>query len=421
MKFKPENEHLAQQMETENLMEDYKELFGNNENKAEFETIKKTIGEYLRREHKVNEGNNAIIFKLELQNPQESAEVKEFAGKLLKVGNYQELKAEYENQKQAYEILKQAILDGRDPSEFAKIPAPYFCESFESDETIREHLKEEGVVVTGDSVGILLMDWIDGEDVATHLFKEALKRKESRYLDTIKQDNFNQLHQAVALEFEFAQAGGKATREGDRIYEQNKVESENEAKVFKYLKSSEYKFPAKTVDQIKNTLDLFKSKGLNMWDSHARNIMIDNEGQPYLIDFAQQVRIGDESITLDPYILARQLEGLTRSHEEDYQIEKEEELNVWDADYNRMVNHAGWQKRYLSETPKGEAFLRTARNEIGGGVNYVDDYIFALVHKVREGDVDKAAAVQMLQDINIPTAPPWRKEKINMAIKKAGV
>ncbi|QQS23293.1 hypothetical protein IPM19_01875 [bacterium] len=388
---------------------------------VEFEAIKKTIQEYLRREHKINEGNNGVIFKIELDNPDEGGETKEFAGKLLKVGDYNSLHNEYLNQKQAYDILEQAIAEGADPAEYAKIPVPYFCDSFEADEGIKKHLEEEGVNIGDNNFGLLLMDWVDGRDVATHLFKRALELKESRYLETIQASNFNQLHQAVSLEFDFARPGGKATREGDRIFEQRKIEAENEKRIYTFLKKKNYTFPKETVQRIKNTIDLLKANGLNMWDSHARNIMIDdNEENPYLIDFAPQTGKGNgETLGLDPYILVRQLEALTTTIEEEHQMEAESKFKDWSEDYDRHVKNSRWRTRFIEETANGEVFLRAAKLEIGSGVNYVDDYIFALCNKVETGKIEQSDALQMLQELMGEYLQSWRKAKIEMAIKKA--
>ncbi len=416
-----QSEYLGKQFKTFNELGHKKFMEGRD---FDIAVIKEFSIDYLRKNHKKNEGNNGVIFKLELQDPNNENETVEYAGKLLKVGSYEDLKAEYDNQIAAYEILEEEIANGADPSKYSKIPRPCFCFHLELDDELKKHLQEEGIKSSGDTQGLLLMDWIDGEDVATHLFKEALKRKESRFLETIKQGDFNQLHQAVGLEFEFAKPGGKATRAGDKIFEERKVAADNESKIYRFLKKSGYIFPKNTLEQIRNTLDLFSSKGLEMWDSHARNVMLDPEGdRPYLIDFApQKKQLGGEAATLDPYVLIRQLESLTTTPQEDHQAEIESKFTEWDANYQKKTQDPRWVAAFINKAPTGEKFLKHAQYEIASGVDEdrVQGNIYALFYKANQNEISPEAVLGLLTELSSKENLPWKKAKIDLAIKKAG-
>mgnify|MGYP000176757980 CR=1 FL=1 len=397
---------------------------------VDLEVVKAFIVEALKKDHKANEGNNGVIFKLKYEvkrkgNKEASdadEEPKQYAVKILKVGTFADLKAEYENQLRAYEILEAEFKSGANPQDYAKVPTPAFCFDVKADEETKHHLEDEGVNIPSEQVGMLIMDWIEGEDVATHIFKEALKRKNSLYLETIKPNDFNQLHAAVATEFRFAKPGGKATRAGDKAFEEQKVMQQNEQSVYKFLKKDGYTFPKETLARIKNTLDLFKRNGLQMWDSHARNIMLSQaDGDPYLIDFAQQKNIiGEEARVLDPYALVRQLDTLTRSVEEDIDLEQDEKYQEWAKDYSKYTSNARWKEKYVDRFQDSAAFSNQVVREVSIGPE-VDENLYALLYKMNQGEIESAYAKNILNELSSSRIDTWRKDKIKFALKKASL
>lgn len=396
------------------------------ETQQEFEFLVRSIQEVLEREHKANEGNNGVIFKLKVVDQKGSGEFKEYAAKLLKVGDFATLQSEYENQFKAAEILRQAIEAGADPDDYAKIPVPDLCENVEANESLKKHLEEEGIKVSGDKVGVLLMDWINGEDIATHLFKEVLKLKDSKYLDRIAigkygQHDFNQLHAAAGYELEYEEAGGKAVRAGDKIFEQIQVERRNEEKLYKALKKGGYLFPKKTVEQIDNTIKLLEDNGLPLWDGHARNVMTDRQGNnPHLIDFAPQRNvIGAEASNLDSRALVRSLEYLTTTAEQDADRELMLKLSGFASEYNRYTRNTRWIERTVDAFKEPDEFLKEARHQIVGSVDKVDDFIFALLYKMKNNEISEEDGLEFLTDLSKRDLVHWRKEKIMLAIKKA--
>lgn len=391
------------------------------ERKEEFEFIIRSIREVLHTEHKANEGNNGVIFKIRVKEQEGEQEVKEYAAKLLKVGDFERLNDEFENQRRAYQILQDAIAEGRSADEFARIPHPDFCQEIGADDDMKKHLTREGVKVSGDDVGVMAMDWVYGEDVATHLFREVLRRKKSLYLETIKQNDFNQLLGAVGLELGYVQPGGKATREGDRIFEQIQVERQNEAKVYSFLKKDGYQFPKKTLEQIKNTIDLLEASGLALWDSHARNVMIDQNGEnPYLIDFAPQAKVIGENVkNLDARALVRTLETLTTSVKEDEVIAEQIKLELFSKEMDRLKKNERWFSNYVKAFPDKAKFLSEAKYQIIGGVTHVDDFIFSVLCKVELGELTNQEALDFFESIKGKSNLPWVNEKLSTAIKKA--
>ncbi len=391
------------------------------ERKEEFEFIIRSIQEVLHKEHKANEGNNGVIFKIRVKEHEGDQEVKEYAAKLLKVGDFKTLNNEYDNQRRAYEIIQEAIEAGANEADFAKVPHPDFCQEIGADEDMKSHLVREGVRVSGDDVGVMAMDWINGEDVATYLFKETLRRKNSPYLETIKQNDFNHLLGAVGMELGYAQPGGKATREGDKIFETTKVAQENEGKLYKFLKKDGYIFPKKTVEQISNTIDLLEKNGLAMWDSHARNVMIDSNGEnPYLIDFAPQARtIGEDAKSLDARALIRTLKTLTTTIEEDDNAGEQIKLELFDKELNRMKSNERWFANYVAAFPDKDKFLNEARYQITAGITHVDDFIFAVLCKKEAGELTSDEVIEFFQTTKEKSTMPWVVEKLKTAIKKA--
>lgn len=264
------------------------------------EIIDLGLKEILRSQHRANEGNNGIIFRMPLIDASPlflealgaiGADItSEAAIKMLKVYSPGSGSHEFNMQQMAYDLLKDM------PDEdYAKIPKPVLIRELDIDSGTVEHLREEDSNFRGaGKAEVIIMDWISGEDLATALYKWTIEHHENPILPGNFSD-FNELQDSIARTFHFVKPGGKSNRENERINEERLVKNENAQKVFTFMRSKGFTLNPKIVKQITNTLNLLHENSIYHNDNHERNILIDGaveavDGkgasvQTYLLDF----------------------------------------------------------------------------------------------------------------------------------------
>ena len=130
--------------------------------------------------------------------------------------------------------------------------------------------------VAGSRVEMIVMDYIEGDDIATHLFKEVIKRHPNtvhlvRDVDVM---TFPDLMQAVAEAMGRKVPGGKARDEGAREYEERKVFNENAQQMYLFLKRRGFRLNPIILEQIKKTITAFHDHGIVFRDGHHRNFIV---------------------------------------------------------------------------------------------------------------------------------------------------
>lgn len=404
------------------------------EKALETEALRRLLGEFIRSASKVNEGNNGVIFRnvLEItkEDPEGQIERKDYAAKLLKIGNFDDLQSEYRNQKRAHEIIQEAIAGGQNPSDYALIPSVDYCEIIEVDNELADKLKSQGVAVRSEKVGVMMMDWVDGEDLAAHLFKEVITRENQRRASSGQapvllgnQPEFNQLHGAVAQLLDFRIPGGKGANAAERLAEKEKVEDQNEQRVYNFLKKDGYQLSAKVLAQMTNTINLLSEKGFVLWDNHLRNVMIDTHTeQAYLIDFAPRPRtVGEDYRDSDPRAIVRKLQYLTTSEEEDRQAAAQAESDSFMSEYIRVTQNQRWLKTYIEPFRQADLFLENLDYEISGSSDPsdIDRVAYALIYQMKTRLITIQQAMEFLDLMVAKTTNlPWRENALKSIIQK---
>jgi len=233
---------------------------------------------------KFGEGNNGVILKFnESELPTEIIEELKACGvtlgpdqatKIIKVYRSGAGKREYELQRRARDIAETKA----DDPDYASVPRAYLYRDLKiTKESVRSHMrnltKED---LPTDHVELFVMDLIKGDDLATSLYKEVIKRhpRAAHLAPEVDSMRFEDLMQTVAEILQFNAPGGKAKDPAARDFEETKVFGENSEKIFRFLGESGFRTDPAIITQIKNTVDLFHKNGLAYRDAHHRNFII---------------------------------------------------------------------------------------------------------------------------------------------------
>lgn len=247
---------------------------------------------FTRHMVKVNEGNSGFILRFNFEDIQpeliedlkkHGIEIKDNqAAKILKVYNIADAEREFTLQKRAYESV---AAHAGDPA-YAGVPRPYFARNVEVSSATRELLKSKNVKV-GDHVGVIMMDFVPGDDLATKLLKEVMRRSpdlrhytadEGQLLPEYEKANFHKLPlDEIAAAAGFSLPGGKAKSREEREWERQRVFDENEERLIAFLEERGFQIHPAILEQIRNTIDAFHRNGLVFRDGHHRNFMIDGD------------------------------------------------------------------------------------------------------------------------------------------------
>lgn len=237
----------------------------------------------LERAVKVNEGNNGIVFRLNVEDISEAQRealrqkgiefgTKDQAIKLLKVYIPGAGRREFELQKKAYDIVTKSEEKG-----VALVPCPLFQRELTIGEDTRSALEKFGLTTLIDRVEVLFMDFIPGEDIATIYLREALRRHpKARHLreEDIQNMKFDALHEEVARVLDYKLPGGKARADEEREFEREQVFVENSEKLYRFLERSGFMLHPTVKEQVDRSLILFHQNGLCFRDGHERNVMV---------------------------------------------------------------------------------------------------------------------------------------------------
>jgi len=285
----------------------------------------------LRHAKKINEGNNGVILRLNLNELPEDLKNDlakmgiegESVAKIIKVYNPGKGKKEFEHQTRAYEIASSKAGDPK----YAQVPRPYLLRDLPIDEETQNKIANQSSGFRADKrIEVMVMDYIPGEDLSTQLFKEVIRRhpKTVHLRDSVDDLNFAELNEEVVRALDFENPGGKARDEGERIHEQLKVRAKNSSKIFDFLLKDGAEIYPQVAEQIGNTIDLMHCDGFTIRDGHHRNFMIAGdmfvrpgaETQPppraYIIDFENAVEFPpglSEDEIRDNYLRVADKEG----------------------------------------------------------------------------------------------------------------
>lgn len=200
----------------------------------------------------------------------------DIASKILKVYTRGQGAVEYRALRKMWNLIDSLP----DSKGFAKVPKPIFLQEIPVTESLKETLGQRGDEIAGDKVEVILMDFIEGDDLFTILYKKALKiiQKEEFSAEAIEGMDFQSLARYTQDEY---------FRKTQAVAE--KVEGPLGDDAFwlhKLLKENGYVPDPSIIQQIKKTVELMQKKGISHGDLHPRNIKIYN-GQVYFLDFGK--------------------------------------------------------------------------------------------------------------------------------------
>lgn len=288
---------------------------------------------------KLNEGTNGVIFSFRIDDVPEELKVQlaergielgtEAAVKIMKVYVHGKDKKEFLLQQEAFRILS----EGTHPVPVAGVPRPILYRDIEIADELQEKLKLAGVRSSSNRIELIVMDLIQGEDLAMIMYKEVL-RKHPRAVHLaaeIDSMTFQDLQDEVASVLHFASPGGKARDEAQRQFEEIKVMDMNAEKLYSFLDRSGFVLPENILDQLENALKILHEHGLYHRDAHHRNFFIQGdisgkktEGQEqpraFIIDFGASVQVSENVDELAVYSQYEELESPAQRYVDDFAL-----------------------------------------------------------------------------------------------------
>jgi tRNA A-37 threonylcarbamoyl transferase component Bud32 len=260
----------------------------------------------------INSGNNGLIKKIKTADlppelraylekiaPDNMENKDNFVFKMIKIYSQGKGKNEFIAQKEAYDLLRRQA--NSQPAIYAKIPKPYLYHEITLNEELKNILEVDGLIFFENKVEVILMDFVDGDDLATTLFKEVLKRHDkSRHIRPEEIDcmNIENLQAEVWRVLDLKLPGGKSSDKQIRAFEQRKVFNENGDKIINFLKKSGFRLDESALVKVENTINLLHQNGMFHRDLHERNIIL-NERDVFVIDFGAAKKISSKNE--DPY------------------------------------------------------------------------------------------------------------------------
>jgi serine/threonine protein kinase len=398
------------------------------ETETPFEKLDKILEHMLLESKELGAGKDGIVFKIDLSAlPQDerhllaedkvispNEEVDAMAAKILKI--YNPLLGDYEfrMQKKAREIIARE-------KNVAQIPDTTTARDQEIGEKTRNRLNIRGANLS-DRAEIIIMDYIDGEDLGTIMYKFVLKNLgyEEEYIADL---TYGQKEQIVGekLGFEIADTE-KAESHEEKKSIQALAFDRNEEKLFKYLKKEGFKFDPSVFEKIENTMRTLNQNGIYHNDLHKQNVMIDKNGEVYVIDFG---RAGSEKRKdgIGDMLLSTKWKGLSISAEEEKKMLADQEL----AQINNL------QERMLANSAQRERFNLFVKNIIEKGIQELEkefalskgddskfEQFLIMLHLAREHvDTDKKVIEDFITSLENKNLRPFEKNRI-LKLKQLG-
>ncbi len=213
---------------------------------------------------------------------------------------------------------------------------------------------------------LFLMDSISGEDLATILYREVIKRHPgaSDWGNSSEGMSIDQLQDKIAQIFDFKRPGGKHARGEDKIFEEEMVKRQNASEVRKYLiKETDFMIDSEQFDKIEKTITHLNKEGFYHRDLHERNIMFDEQGEVYMIDFGSakkektardSVYEEGEKVFIRDRSIINKLKIFTNPQEKRQGLEKTEGVQSDFKHLNNVVWRVGGEewRDFLAELPE---------------------------------------------------------------------
>jgi serine/threonine protein kinase len=348
-----------------------------------------------------------LNFSTEIENPPSAA-------KILKIYEPGKGVHEYTMQRDAYNILSQE-------ENAAQVPNPIGIRDQKISYKDREYLNGFGTHLDN-NMEVVIMDFIEGKDLATIMYEFVLKAKGYEE-EEIENMQFEDKANLVSKYLGFSIPGGKDRDDTARAFELAATMNENSSKLFKYLKQKGFMLKKEVVEKIENSLKILARNNIHHNDMHERNIMIDKDGEPYIIDFGRSTRSESEENN-DDMAPVRRWKNLTTTFDEDTQndsmgIAKEMELKEISLRTNQKWNDKAAK---IKSVIRDGNIIRLANEFIAAQSSEIEIDNFLILAKKMLHDKDLSDDVRTgIHEfvISIPHSktPLYAKNKVTQVIK----
>lgn len=305
---------------------------------------------------KVNEGNNGVIYKLNIDkiDPETKGLIfgkdaekipDKLAGKLLKIYTESAEEDEAINQQRAYNLIDSGN------SQLAHIPAVYTHRAVEVTDVELKDMMEKNNIFSS-HLQMVLMDYVDGDDLATHIFKKIIEETPNHTAEHYRQAgllggnvNFNELHQAVAHIVGFYEP----TAVQKQGLEQFAVQDRNSQEIINHMKEHDIVLDKEIFERVSNTLKILHKNGVYHNDLHLRNIMMtyDDGGvdDVLIIDFAE-VSDKNEEERQDDFSILTAYRELSFSKDEREAGKKRKKINAFEKQRERYLESPKYKQAW---------------------------------------------------------------------------
>ncbi len=316
----------------------------------------------------INSGHNGIILRfLESDLPPEIQKTIQFDReenpegslniKALKIYSRGDAGKEFSALRHARRIVTENE-NGSAP--FAHVPKSHASYDLEISEDFQNFLNESGAALTDRRVGVVVMDYIEGIDLATLLYREALLRtyKEGDLYtpDDLDHISFNDLHRLLGDKLHFAKPGGKSRDENERRYEEEKVKNENAERLFAALEEKGFVLPPAILEQLQNTIEAFHKDHFFHNDLHERQIILKDgdleDPKTFIIDYGmasnQYPNAEPGKKTMDDEAVVRRISRLTKTAEQREREHVEAKTSEWNDRIETLKRQSRFEGQYKS-------------------------------------------------------------------------
>ena len=353
---------------------------------------------------KANEGHNGIILELDLGrfSAKEKREFcdyfqipfgedEEIAIKMLKIYRAGEAEKEFTAQERA----ARAINDQESLRNKVSIPECYFGgEMTIASETLKKKFEANGINIKSERLGMIMMDFIKGEDLGVFCYKKFIKIKFNEYRKIVGIDKGREIkpeeydlylngksvddlvlicHQILGIKAKYPYSDNSIEAQRERNDIANKILTPIE---------NQGLFDKQKVADLREAITVMHNKGVVHRDLHPRNIILTEGGELAIVDFGSAVLVDDYK-TADLESLYQAVGGEIMQKDESILVfltklavtpeeltEKKSELNldlalrvkkmVWGALNKKTLNAA--EKKALTAWKKLQKNLETDNN-----------------------------------------------------------
>ena len=232
------------------------------------------------------------------------------------------------------------------------------------------------------------MDYVDGLDLGTVMYNFALKQM-GHEDDYIADLTYSQKDQLVGQELGFERPdieSAQTTEEKESA--QALTFDRNEEKLLKYLKKKGLKLESALFEKVDNAVRALNQNGMFHNDLHKQNVMIDVNGEVYIIDFGRAGEKRKDGIA--DTLFSKRWKGLSLSEEDEQKQIHAQDLIQVERLQERLQSHPAQKERINAfifnviekGTPVLERELALSRSD---DVKF--EQFLVMLHIVRESKV----------------------------------